>query len=193
MTVIDNTAQVAVQGTTEGRQWVNVFHVEKPNTTPLTESEANNIADVFEGRWNVTLRSNLHNTWFMQTIRVTDLDTANGPSFIFSTSLQGGNAGESLSPDTSGIITWRTALRGQRYRGRTYLSGMTEGLNDSTGRPTSGWQGIMQTFADNLLADLVLNGTILRIGHKDLGTATDVTGGDARPVWRRQRRRNYRV
>jgi len=48
--------------------------------------------------------------------------------------ITGTNNGANLSPATAACVSHKTALRGRRYRGRTYLAGFTENDNDDQGR-----------------------------------------------------------
>ncbi|HKZ21563.1 MAG TPA: hypothetical protein VJQ57_15840 [Acidimicrobiia bacterium] len=191
--VIPDHARVTVEGTLLGRPWANVFYVDKNSSALLTQAEGSDIADIFELAWSTHLDGVFSNDWAMQTIRVADVQTSTSPSYQYSKSLAGALTNETLSPDTCGIVSWATNLRGPRYRGRTYLAGWTEASNEDTGRPSSGAQGAMQSWADYLLAELLLNGTPLAIGHPDINSATNVFSGDAKPAWRRQKRRNYRT
>lgn len=191
--VIPGCARVTVEGTLLGRSWANVFHVDKGGSTLLNGLTAEAIADVFESMWDTYLDSVFSNDWTMATIRVADLQTSTSPSFNFAKSLAGALTNETLAPDTCGIVSWQTGLRGPRYRGRTYLCGWTEASNEDTGRPSTGAQAAMQDWADGLVTNLGVNGTPLALGHPDINDFTDVVSGDAKPVWRRQKRRNYRT
>lgn len=187
--VVPNAALVAVKGTIVDRNWVNVFGVDKGSAALLTSLVANDLATQFELAWDAHLVPNLSNQWTRESITVTDLQNATAPSFTFGSSAVGANAGEAMPGDTSGMVTWRTAGRGPAMRGRTYISGATEGLNSSAGRPTTGWQGLMQDWADAVIANVATTGMTLSVLHRDAHTFTHILSGDARDAWRRQKRR----
>lgn len=70
-------------------------------------------------------------------------------------SASGTGSGDPLPPATQGLVRWRTGafVNGREVRGRTFLPGMLESLNDSAGRPNSGALTVINNAAGNLIGD----------------------------------------
>lgn len=70
-------------------------------------------------------------------------------------SATGTGSGDPLPPATQGLVRWRTGafVDGREVRGRTFLPGMLESLNDSAGKPNSGALTVINVAAGNLIGD----------------------------------------
>ena len=90
----------------------------------------------------------------------------------------GAGTGDILPPATQGLIRWRTGfyVSGREIRGRTFVPGMTEAINDASGRPTSGAVTVLNNAASALVGNgtselVVFSRTHLQAGIVASGTA----------------------
>src|ERR1041385_1621876 len=106
-------------------------------TVTLTQAVADVVASTVANAYE-DLRGAMRSTSAWDHVVVTDLRTEGAPEFE---SVNGGfplvgtDSGEDLPYQNAAVITWRTALRGRSFRGRTYLGGFTESF--SSGRNIS--------------------------------------------------------
>jgi hypothetical protein len=69
----------------------------------------------------------LSNHYILQNIRVQDLSPGVAASYVDGYGGVGGNAiDDAMPPQIARCVTWRTSLKGQANRGRTYLTGFAE-------------------------------------------------------------------
>lgn len=115
-----------------------------------------------------------------------------------------GSAGDLLPPQAAWVVKWSTGLAGRSYRGRTYFSGLSEGLQAS-----GVWTSANVTFMDtNLTAFLAryrktagVNGdwglvVISRVNNgvvRPTPIGTEITGFTSRTIVYTQRRRTVGV
>jgi len=136
-------------------------------------------------------------------VYLTDLSSVSAPAFSWQTGTSsnlpqsGGGSGTPVQNHTSLVISRRTANRGRSYRGRTYLSGLTEAdlLNTNTwaSATLSGFLAIYLALIANVgfagFTDVVVsrhNGGSPRV----VGVTTPVTAYSADSRITTQRRRN---
>jgi len=123
-----------------------------------------------------------------------------GPTAIADVDVTGGgngNAGATPIPrQCSGLVTKRTALAGQRYRGRVYLPFPSEDDNDGTvALPTAGYVTRANTWSASALAPWAVSSggntcTMTPVlWHNDTQTYDDVAGYRVREFWASQLRR----
>lgn len=103
---------------------------------------------------------------------------------------------ECLSPQTAGLITWRTLQAGRAFRGRSYVPFPTEGSNDATGRPSAGYQNALLGYANLLLPTHVVgaggdtSSLILILQSQEFTVdQTPITSAVIRDYWGTIRRR----
>lgn len=158
-----NLVEVRCEQTLPGNvDAVNVLFVERNGAGTFID-EADEIILTVIGFFSA-FNASLHTTWSLDEIRCIDRSVASGPERIdFAPGVAGLLANHSLPTQTTMCVTWRTANSGRRYRGRTNLSGWTEGSNDDDGDINSAARGTVLTAAENLLAGLVSNGHSLQI------------------------------
>lgn len=190
-TTVGQVARLAVEGTLNGSQVVNVFHYVKTGNPNPTLSLAD-LADLC-GQWQFNCQSSY--LAFMSneyTLNRYSARTVLAPVQISelvpgTPQPQGASLVDALANQTAAIVTWRTAYAGRRYRGRSYLPG----TNDNelvNGRFNAGaialfdtWANEARSFAssDDLTWDLVI------LSDPDgLLPATMVPGaGQVAPTW----------
>ncbi len=103
---------------------------------------------------------------------------------------------DALPKQVSALTSWKTALAGQAYRGRTYWPFASTNANTSNdGLPTSAYLTKVTT-----LSNFVLNYTAVSVGgrtatvkmvlyHRALLGSTDIIAGTIRTEWATQRKR----
>jgi hypothetical protein len=129
---------------------------------------------------------------------VTDLRTEGAPEF---TSQAGGfpfvgtDSAQSLPFQTAAVTTWRTALRGRSFRGRTYLGGFTEAFSDGRNPSSTLLTAINEWRDDMLEINDTMGGGIGVISRRHnkgvrlIGVVNQITSGDVATFWATQRRR----
>lgn len=106
------------------------------------------------------------------------------------------NAVDALPPQTSGLISHRTAVAGPRGRGRTYLPFPTESMNGADGNPTAGGVALLQTWASVMMTTFPVTvgaSTVTLtpvIKSRSLPTVIVITSSFAKTRWATQDRRS---
>lgn len=87
----------------------------------------------------------------------------------------GDNSNEKSPLATQGLIQWGTGtvVSGRILRGRTFIPGVTDAVNDE-GKPTSGYITDINAAAAALIAD---SSSVLRVWSREHGTSAVVTAG----------------
>src|SRR6476620_6081691 len=136
--VITDTIRVSVEGLlVSGRAWANILHFRKSGVL----SYAGAIV-VLEARlpqfWTNRVVGSpawgyyAHTGASIQRIRYTPLDGVS-PTTVAAHVSAGAAAADPLPAQDALAVTFYTATRGRRYRGRMFLPAFTEGSNDGTG------------------------------------------------------------
>lgn len=121
---------------------VNVFHYQE------TIGDATDATEIAEG-WETSVLPNylalLQNQYAVDMLRVRKLDD---PSIGVDYDLSGSGArtGEACPPQTTALIKWRTAKFGKSYRGRSYLSPISE-TDQNGGGITTTLETALEAFA----------------------------------------------
>jgi|ERR1051326_1155131 hypothetical protein len=195
---IDSTWQMRVVGHSAfGGAIENVFGFLLADDTTLTQA----ITDAFSAALATAylhLVGAMHNGSGYDRVVITDLRTEGAPEF---TSVAGGfpihgtDSGGPLPWQTAAVVTWRTALRGKSFRGRTYLGGFTESFSD--GRDVSStlisaiedWRDDMLSGIDGSIGSLAVTSRQHNKEPRLIGISTAITSGEVNPFWGTQRRR----
>ena len=125
---IPDVIRVAVEGRcSNGQPWANVFHVEKEaaNAYDVAISQLHAFVATLYGA--AGLRTQVSNNVSFDQVRYTPLDGISA-STITTLGTVGAATDETLPPSSSIVVSHRTANRGPRYRGRTYLPQWTRGF-----------------------------------------------------------------
>lgn len=129
--------------------------------------------------------------------------TAAGYDLAFSPVLGGDSGSHQLPPQAAVVLSWKTALAGRSYRGRTYMPGLTEG-NQEKGDLSGAIITNFTTIITQMINVFGVSGTdpnwrfviISRWSNgveRNPPTSQDVTSGLVRPYVYNQRRRTIGV
>jgi len=178
-------------------EFANVFCIGGPTGSVATDvTIANDVAAAY----NTAFAGILSTTITLGLTVVTKLD-GTSPTIEVSTptfGASGTNAGgHELPQDKAFGITWRTAVRGKRHRGRSYIPGVrsTDVVNEGQRALTTPSHTGVQNAAVAFLTALAASTPILRLTvlSRRGGFATDVNGASANIGVVEQRRRYERV
>lgn len=178
--------RITAESTTIPSLVVNVFHFSVDD--PIVTSEVQECVDQLDAFYEA-----IKGIIYGSVIRCGSRVVTVGPppnQVISVTPRDTTTTGSSPAPySASAGVTWRTANIGKSYTGRSYLGPLAlaalggDGLTVASSAVT-----IVQNAANNLLLPTA-NGGQLVVWSPTLGVATDVTGAQARPGLRTQRRR----
>lgn len=108
--------------------------------------------------------------------------------------LGGQNTAGGMPLEVSLVVSWKTALAGRSYRGRTFLPPFHENQNDDSGgtlpHPATATVNGLAINAEKLLSDLVTANAVLCVYSRTLAAANTITGGYIDYEWDTQRRRS---
>lgn len=138
--VVNGVARLAVSGSYEGEPWVNVFHLWDPAmTNPVDGTNLTNLRDdlntsgaggtgrtFYQGIYSL-MDSGLVATGFV-------LESYNGPNSLQlsgSISVGGTSGGTNIAPFNSLLVKWSDGTINRHFKGRTYISGLNNGMTDS--------------------------------------------------------------
>lgn len=132
---------------------VNLFAFHLADATALTQGISDSISNLL-GAFYLDMVNLISSEWTAVNCTVIDDRSLGGPEF---TSVAGfpvvGAAGPPAMPnEVAAGISWRTALRGKSYRGRTYIPGYATFFSLTNG-PNGVGLPIIQDAADDLIAD----------------------------------------
>lgn len=190
--VIPDALQVVVSGQNLGTSWVNVWGVKNEGTFIMAQSVADEIGAAFVSGYG-TLATGFNIGYSLDSVVVRDLRSSTSPAYdALITGFSGTNASHALAPQTAAVISHSTGLRGGSYRGRTYVSGLTEDSNEGDGSiATAARAGLLTMVAeieDNL--STVTGGPfLLAVLSRKLLEANEITSSTVNPEWDHQDRR----
>lgn len=195
--------RVVCGGTLYGQEsWANVFHV-----NPGGSFDHDAVLDAFEAvyttasggggmAWLNPCPGEITTGVFGVKFTSMSLQAVTNPGIaeIRAVNHEGGqNSPGGLPLDVSLVVSWRTALAGRSFRGRTYLPPFHENQNvdDSGGypRPLAVTVGLLAINAEQLITDLAAANASLCVYSRTLQQANSITGGFIDESWDTQRRR----
>lgn len=192
--------RVAFEGHFLGSQYVNVWHFKQKTASPDVEDVIDYVVTNF---YDLTKTQGVSSEW---TLEIANARKLTVPAVLFSKALSvqgGGTPGTELPPQSALVITLRSNLAGRRHRGRMYLGGYLESVQNAGTWQTSTVNAI-QTYVDDLVTALGNGGTNLdwiwgiwsrRYGGEDPGPYnltegwTDIYSAVVRDTVHTQRRR----
>lgn len=170
-----NTAAVVVAYTYAQQRMINTLHVEGGSAWDLG---------------GLTLLAGVVRNWFVTTLLpllssdgvyleaiATSLQDASAPQFVLTepVPLPGGTLEEVLPGGVAMCWTWRTALRGRSFRGRSYISMLPfSGLQ--AGRFTTTYAAFMQSAAEALITDIDAQGWELVVVSRQANGVPRIAG-----------------
>lgn len=112
---------------------VNVLGATNVSAIAINQSLANSVGAAIKSSFNSTLAASVGTDVSLSQIGLRNINVANQAEFLDVNAVQAGLEGTSslLPPQISLAVTLRTALAGPSYRGRVYLYGFTEAINDA--------------------------------------------------------------
>lgn len=191
--VIDNTAQIRLIWQLNNVDVaVNVYHgIKQDPLGSIDQADATALATNLATQFNAsTFKANLNNQWKLATVGVRDLNSPNNPEYLAAVAGAAGSyATEILPLNVCMCVTLRTGKAGTSYRGRTYLSGWTEG-SSAAGNATAGVQAQAEDWVTRVKTAMDQAGFTLAVASRKLGKSEAVTSIQARDTrWDTQRRR----
>lgn len=149
---VDKTAMVEVRMDLKGQSIENTLYFKRADAVSLSNlaALANDVFLWWTGGYDTLVSPNCR----LKEIVCTDLTSAIGPSFT----LDGGDNTGSLSgfelPNNAAIcVSFRTGNRGRSFRGRNYVSGLTDAVMADTNVITSGYSTNLRTVYAQLLPE----------------------------------------
>lgn len=185
--IVANAALVRTRWSIAGQVFAETLNYVSLTTT-LTSTLATNIANTFKNAWDTHLKASTHTAVTFTDVSVTDVRTATGPQFVTVYNIAGTLAGDPIPLQCAGLVAWYSALRGRRYRGRTYVGGFTEAGSLGVG-PNAALQTALGNWATKLRTDLTTLGNGLLVASRLNATGQSVTSHTVRANWKTQRRR----
>jgi len=174
---------------------INVFNLQNGNTTPLPSGDATAIASAFED-WFTAHAGAVSDQYELSELRVRDMADASAPGYIFSVGTAGTDTSALLPPGTALAMSLNTGFSGRSFRGRVFLGGFCESVNDTNGTLDSTSQATIEGNFGDLVAALVALDFPLAVVSKISGgsprpsaVVTPVATFQANQVWDRQKRR----
>jgi len=164
--------EVEVRGTYFGQQCENVWHV--IGADPFDPAMAADIAATFHTSYAGILAA-LSRDLFINEVFVHNFDGASSGEFTLAITPaeQGEVVQDGLPGNVAFCVSLRTALAGRSTRGRKYFAGLGEG--DVSGNEFDGGRiATLLTGVNDLIANLVTNGTPLAIFSRTIPALTQV-------------------
>lgn len=199
--VVTNAAQLRLIWALGGQLYaLNVLGVVNAGSVAITQALTNTIGAAIKASFTSTNHNtSISTTVTLANVGLRDLRTANTAEFLDTGgAVAGTNATELLPPQTSLVITLRTAQAGRSFRGRVYLPGFTEGANTVGGVAAPSGLPLAVNFVAAIQTALVNNALNLGVLSRprvaplvpSAGFVTPVTAIVCRDaIWDTQRRR----
>jgi hypothetical protein len=177
---------------------VNVLGVVNGANVAINQALANTLGTAIKSAMTSTgIVGAIHTSVSLSSVGIRDIRTPNQPEYVDTgAAVVGTGTGDLLPLQTALCITLRTALAGRSYRGRVYLFGYAESVNDANGRIVSSATSVsFVTAIKSALASSSLDLGIISRPAPTLpipraGGVTAVTSIVARDtIWDTQRRR----
>lgn len=168
--------EVVLKAVQNGVPIVNVYNVQDTETHDA--ARLGEIADVFHTWWVDNLKPILNNSYVLQSITATNLTSSAGPQVVrsYTTGNQGDLTGEQVAGNAALVISWRTALIGRSFRGRTYVGGLDGAATDTAQNVSSAFASAIGTSATNLIDALNTAGAALAVLSRFVGGVLRVAG-----------------
>lgn len=109
----------------------------------------------------------------------------------------GTRSGDLMSPQTAGLISFKTAIASRRYRGRMYVPFPAEGDNTTGGKPSAGYDANLATLASAASTEIIAGGggntaTMTPVIYSSVALLSQpILSYLTRTSWATQRRRSF--
>lgn len=179
-TSLPNTCEAIMVYTMGGQVQENVYFFQ--GATSWSMSLLSTFATDLFNTENISLKS-LRNQ-FCQLIHITTIDrsTQFGPRADSGFSVFGTDTSAPMPNNATVALSWRTAKRGRRFRGRTYHIGLSEGMLDNTAQSISASAGVLLvTGYQHLISNTFTNSAKLVVAHQ-VEARHHIAAGTVEPV-----------
>lgn len=179
-TVLDKTAEVVMQYELQGEIVENVYYV--LGTAEWTIGLLSSLCTDFAG-WETDIASPHRCVGTTcQRISAIDRSTETGPRVDQTVTIAGTAVEEPVSNNVTIAVSWRTAKRGRRYRGRTFYVGLGSGfLAVGAQSVTAAAVPIIIGMYTNLMGVAFANGGKMVVAHQVEG-GVRITPGTVEPI-----------
>lgn len=192
---VPNTCSVELFFTSAGQQLENVYHV--VGDDPFTESTLEDVGDIVMAWATDHFMPPLSNDISLVGMKVTSLETDTAPVWepSLGEAVPGSETGDAIPLNACGIVTWKTALRGRSYRGRTYVAGIPESFVENSAISTAYQTTLHDVFSllhGGIVSESYNLAVVSRVNDgapRTTGVATVVTSFQVKLVLASQRRR----
>jgi len=103
-------------------RWTNTFHVDIPFS--LTQAVADELGDNVTALYN-NFEDRCVDYWGLDRVQAYDLSEEDAPSFECDITPVDGTSSGVAFQQIAVVLTWRTGVPGRKFRGRTYLAGIS--------------------------------------------------------------------
>ena len=143
----EDVVSAELRYTWQGQLVENRLHYFK---TGFVTADMGLLAQALYELWANSLSTVVSSEVLLREVYVTDLRTADGPVATYApgTLVGGSNVNESVTNNTSIVISLRTAQRGRSRRGRIYHVGLTENMIADNRISTAARDSILAGWAD---------------------------------------------
>jgi hypothetical protein len=148
--------------TTAGQMWQICFMVRGPTATPTT-SELTAVAAIGGDTWNDSFHNLVSLETTLRQTRATDMSQEGGPEHVHLVNDAGSVTGAALPLNAAAVLSLRTDLRGRSYRGRVYISGLTQNQVSATNILNSTFMSNCVSMSAILVSYLVSANSLLSV------------------------------
>jgi hypothetical protein len=158
-----------------GKQATNVLHASYTTTPPNTQVFVNGLFTAISAHFTSSgLAAVVHTGVHLAFVGIRDMaevppagsGVGHGEIVSNLAAVPGAApAGDPLPANISFVVSLKTGLARQANRGRVYLTGFTEGGNDTGGNATTAVSAACTSFVSGISSDLTTNALTLAIAH----------------------------
>jgi hypothetical protein len=171
---------------------VNVYGFSNTGNVAITQTLTNTVGAAIKAAVvSSGLQGALGTAITLTQVGLRDLRSANQPEFLDSgVPATFNGAGDLLPLNVTLCATLRTALAGRSFRGRSYISGFTETVNQANGTASAATGTAVTAWINAINSALQSSGLALAVLSRTTSRVTPVTSVQVRDlVWDTQRRR----
>lgn len=172
---VPQTLEAKLLQTNGGVQNVNVWNVDVGHTP--TPADATALIGVFDAWLSASYKTIVNASVHFDQWVVTDISVANSfQQTAIPTQANGAAAGAPAPANATSVVSLRTARIGRAYRGRTYVTGLSEDFTDSSTTVSAAYATTANVAFTNLINALIIAGYKLVVVSRWLNNAQRVIG-----------------
>lgn len=163
--IVPNGIKVELNAIQNGIPIVNRMYVTQ--STPVGSGDLDDTIVKFLAFFN-EYKALCHPTYVLQNITATDVSVANGTQTIFplTTSNIGTGTGAAMAANAAMVASLRTNFTGRSFRGRFYLGGLNDGVQQDAQNVKVASAGAFAGFVVNLIDTLgTINKTLVVVSN----------------------------